>query len=629
NLPDSFVLLFDRDLRLMLAEGTALTKSGFPHEGVEGKTLSEVLPPKDYARLLTYYQSALNGIENIFEDYYDDRVYLARSVPIRNEQGEIFAGMMLSQEITTLKKAEQILAEEKERLAVTLRSIGDGVITTDLKGIITLQNRVAEQLTGWKQQEAIGQPLTTVFQIINEATRLPQSNPVEETLATGQVVALKNHTLLIARNGTERPIADSCAPISDRMSNIIGTVLVFRDMTEQKRLNEELLKSSKLEAIGVLAGGIAHDFNNLLSGIMGFLDLTRFYLENENRPQNEIIGLLEQAQKATLRSKELTLQLLTFAKGGLPVKKAIQLDQIIRESASFVLHGTSVEPIFDLPDELWSAEVDPGQLGQVIQNLVLNAVQAMPSGGRIKIQAENLNLTNGAIPPLEAGKYTKLLIRDEGTGISPETLQNIFDPYFTTKSTGSGLGLAVCYSIIKKHDGLIKVESVVGKGTAFQIYLPASNHLVEINEPLPKTVFPLDMNSSSRKLLVMDDDALLRDMIRRLARLLGYEVALAKEGQEAVELYRIALQTGQPFNIVLLDLTIPGGLGGKQTIAKLLELDPHVKAIVCSGYSSDPVMSDYRKYGFSEVLIKPYQLKDLRLVLERLSMDSSSLNSAV
>lgn len=622
NLPDSSVLIFDRDLRFLIAEGGLLEKSGFTREMLEGKTLQEVLRPEDAARLLPYYQAALAGIENNFEDYYDDQVYMVRAVPILDEQRRIVAGMIFSENITALKQAQQILAEEKEQLSVTLRSIGDGVITTDLSGKVLVLNRVAEELTGWVQNEAIGLPITDILKLVDQATRQNQVNPVEDVIKSGQIVLLRNNIMLVARDGTERLISDSCAAILDQQSKIIGVVLVFRDITEQKWVEEELQKTSRLEALGVLAGGIAHDFNNLLSGILGFLDLIDLNLNNEKAVEAaQIIYFIGEARKATIRAKDLTFQLLTFARGGNPIRKLASLNQIIQESTNFALHGRNVEVVFNLPEQLWTVEVDNGQLGQVIQNLVINAAQAMPEGGRLTFSGENLSLGKETLTQLAPGKYVRVSLQDTGLGIALENLVKIFDPYYTTKTGGSGLGLAVCYSIIKKHEGYITVESELGKGTTFHVYLPVSGNLEEIEKPpvLPRRV--LYSQDNKYRVLVMDDEPSLRDVLKRTLNRLGSEVEVAKNGGEAIKLYEAALKTGQPFDIVFLDLTVPGGMGGKQTVVYLRELDPQVKAVVCSGYSSDPIMSNYQEYGFWDVLTKPFQIEELVKVLKRVSQE--------
>ncbi|NWJ48382.1 MAG: PAS domain S-box protein [Chloroflexi bacterium] len=625
NLPDSAVMVFDGDLRFLVVEGDALERDSFVTKDLEGKTLHEVLPPESVDALLPYYRAALAGIESTFETSFNERAFLVKAVPIKDEQGNILSGLILSQDITDLKRIEQSLADEKERLSVTLRSIGDAVITTDLKGNITLLNRVAEELTGWRHTEAIGQPLDMVFSLWDKETHQPRQSPLWETLNSGHVILLQNNTLLVASDGVERLIMDSCAPIRDHSSNIIGAVLVFRDVTEQLKLEQEVQKTSKLESLGVFAGGLAHDFNNLLTGITGYLDLSKYYLENSESVQiAELKDFIEQAQIATQRARELTIQLLTFSKGGHPVKQIITLPQIIEESSSFILHGTNVKAVFDLPRDLFAIEADAGQLGQVFQNLVLNSIQAMPQGGIINISAQNLRLGADTLPELGAGLYVQLSFRDGGAGIPHENLLKIFDPYFTTKKAGSGLGLAVCHSIIRQHNGHIEVESVVGKGTTFTIYLPATNqqadsavrsHIAAVSR-LTQAVTPM-------KILIMDDEQLLRNLVKQYLQRLGHTVAVAEEGEVAYQLYSTAFEAGQPFDVVLLDLTIPGGMGGKQTMKKLLELDPQVTGVVCSGYSNDPIMSNYMHFGFKAVLPKPYHMADLQRVLDKLSAEKS------
>lgn len=628
NLPNSAVLVFDRDMRYLVAEGGALAPNRFTNQVIEGKTIHEVLPPEAVARLLPHYQAALAGIESTFEDYYNEQVFLVRAVPIKDEQGKIINGMVLSQDITELKHAEQSLAAEKERLSVTLRSIGDAVITTDLEGRITLINRIAEELTGWNHAEAIGQSLDKVFCLLDEETRQRRPSPLRETLNTGHVILMQNNTLLIARDGVERIIMDSCAPIRDRQSNIIGVVLVFRDVTSQLRLEQEVQKAAKLESLGVFAGGLAHDFNNLLTGITGYLDLSKYYLENSESQQNvELNDFIDQAQAATLRARELTIQLLTFAKGGRPVKKTVALAQVIEEATRFILHGTNVKAVFELPEDLFQIEADVGQLGQVIHNLVLNAVQAMPQGGIITISARNVQIDEDTLLGLKAGSYVQISFRDEGAGINSENLSKIFDPYFTTKKSGNGLGLSVCHSIIRQHSGHIEVESVVGKGTIFTIYLPASIQQPETSGSFAKPVMSYTRSTTPMRILIMDDEELLRNMARRILLRLGHTVGVAEDGEEAYRLYRAALEAGQPFDVVLLDLTIPGGMGGKETMVKLLELDPHVTAVVCSGYSNDPIMSDYKQYGFKEVLPKPYHMEDLNKLLDKLAEETHHTDS--
>ena len=521
----------------------------------------------------------------------------------------------LSTEFNLMSRAlhdrEIKLAEEKERLAVTLRSIGDAVIVTDVDGAVTLLNKVAEYLTGWTMLDAVGKPLAEVFHIINEKTRERCEHPVANVIKTGLICGLTNHTALVRRDGAQLNIEDSAAPIRDKESRIIGVVLVFRDTTEKRRMEEELIKVEKLESVGVLAGGLAHDFNNLLTAILGNISMAKMYLGDGNKA----FARLTEAESASKRASELTYQLLTFSRGGAPIRKTASLGDLVRESARFTLSGTSVAAEYSIGDDIWSVEIDPGQISQVFSNLIINAVQAMPSGGTIIFTAKNVIVGADDVPTLKGGQYVQISIEDRGIGIPEEILPRIFDPYFTTKQTGSGLGLASVYSIIKKHDGHITVESKPGQGTTFRIYLQASRGI-----PAARTMQQGPITEGIGKVLVMDDEKIVRDICGEMLRSLGYVSDFAINGAEAVKMYQQALRKGEPYHAVIMDLTIPGGMGGREAIRELHGLDPDVRAIVSSGYSNDPIMAGYKEYGFRGVIIKPYSIdlfsKTLREVLE-------------
>lgn len=384
---------------------------------------------------------------------------------------------------------------------------------------------------------------------------------------------------------------------------------LLKSNEDRLHAEKELLKARSIESLGVLAGGIAHDFNNFLNAIMGNVSLAKEELDKHS----EVYEILADAEEACLQSKELTKQLLTFAKGGLPVKKVASVDRLIRSCAKFSLSGAHVSCRFDLASDLWKTEIDESQIGQVIHNLLLNAQQAMPKGGEIKISAENVEVGPEDRLPIPNGKYLKIAIADQGMGILPEHLANIFIPYFSTKPHGSGLGLATAHSIIQKHGGHIVPESRVGVGTTFYIYLPACDRSVEVASTATRDPIP-----GKGKILLLDDDHNVLKNTSRMIRYLGYECDCAVNGKEAVEKYRTAKDGKVPYQWVMIDLTIVGGMGGKDAIARLLAIDPEVQAIVSSGYSNDPVMAEFRKYGFRGILPKPYSINQLSEVLQNL-----------
>ena len=393
------------------------------------------------------------------------------------------------------------------------------------------------------------------------------------------------------------------SPVIDDDGTVLFHVGTLEDITELRQARHDLLKNQKLESLGVLAGGIAHDFNNVLTAIFGNISLARFQLHDPGL----VAKRLEEAEQAIVRASDLTRQLLTFARGGEPIMKVVKVNEMLQETVRFVLHGSNVSCKFDLAEDIWPVEADQGQLTRVIHNLVLNAAQAMPKGGTVTILTEKIRTRD------IGDRFLRISVSDTGTGIAEEDLERIFDPYFTTKTEGNGLGLATCYSIIKKHGGKIRAESTVGKGSRFIISLPASEHAY-VSEPEAQI---WDCQGRGR-VLVMDDDDDIRGIAGGILNELGYSVEMAENGAQAVELYRKALEQGTPFSAAILDLTIRGGMGGKETIGELLKIDPAVRAIVSSGYSNDPVLANFQDYGFRSVLGKPYRLQELGAVLKKL-----------
>ena len=509
-------------------------------------------------------------------------------------------------------RMEKKLVASHRWLATTLRSIGDGVIATDADANVVFMNPVAEELVGWKEEQALGKPLEEVFRIVNEHTLAPAENPVEKALREGAVVGLANHTILIARHGAQRSIADSAAPIQDNDNSIHGVVLVFRDVTEKLRLEEDVRKAQKLESVGILAGGIAHDFNNILTSILGNVGLAKLAVE----PAGRVYARLKAVETAVERAGDLTHQLLTFAKGGAPTRKVASLARLLQDAVALAMSGSNAACQVHMDEDLWSVDADQGQMSQVFNNLIINASQAMPEGGLIDIRAANETVVPGHHSGLPEGRYACVAVSDQGVGIASKHLGSIFDPYFTTKQKGSGLGLAVSYSIVKRHDGQITVESQLGAGSTFRVYLPASGQELPV-----ETVAEQEPIPGEGKILVMDDDEQIRELVGQLLPEIGYQVQFAQDGAKAIEQYQEAAQAGQPFDAVVLDLTIPGGVGGREALAGLLELNPDVKAIVSSGYSNDPILADPAHYGFSAALVKPYKIGVLSQLLHDILTD--------
>ena len=497
------------------------------------------------------------------------------------------------------KLAEEALRKSEEKYRILFENANEGILVIRKEKIIFANPRFLKA-TGYI--EDISQK--SFFEFIHKDDREMVRNYHYKRLKGEKVP--DNYTFrFYDREGNTRHVQLSCA-----MINWDGeaAVLVFlNDITEKKKWEEELLKIEKLESLGLLAGGIAHDFNNILTSVLASISIGRVMLENDEKAK--LFDILANVEKASLRAKDLTYQLLTFAKGGLPVKKTGIISDVIKESADFALIGTKSTCEFCFPGDLWPVSIDEGQISQVIQNLVLNAEQSM-NGGTISISGENMLLDEKNIFNLKGGGYVKISIKDQGCGIDEKYLQKIFDPYFTTKPGSSGLGLTIAYSIIRNHSGHIVADSIADKGTTFTFFLPVSE-----DAPFPEQSFKEGILEGKGKILVMDDDEMLREVLEIILERLKYDFTMTEDGEEAIKLYRQAKEEGKPFDAVIIDLTIPRGMGGKEAIEKLREMDPDIKAIVSSGYSSDPVMADYKKYGFSAVILKPYGIEELSKTL--------------
>lgn len=523
--------------------------------------------------------------------------------PLLDESGNITGAVHIVTDITDQKRGEDQIIKQNVFMNNILDSLAHPFYVIDVNNYtIKMANAVAYKGDLPKNLKC--------YEFIHKQGRPCSSAqhrcPIEEIKRAKKPVTVEH--VHYDKNNHPRYYDVHGYPIFDNDGNVVQMIEYTLDITERRMMEEELLKAQKLESVGFLAGGIAHDFNNILTSILGNIEIAKMGLDQDNK----ITERLTKAEKATLQAKNLTQQLLTFSKGGVPVKKVVSVSELLRESANFALRGSNVRVKFSSPDNLWSVEVDEGQVSQVISNLIINADQAMPKGGIIELFAENVTAAAEDSLPLKNGKYVKISIKDHGTGISEEHLPKIFDPFFTTKKKGSGLGLATSYSIVKKHGGCITVESQLGAGTTFSIYVPATKKKIpEQGYSKEKILF------GKGRVLVMDDEEPIRELVAQMLSHCGYEVTTVKDGVEAIELYKKERDNGRPFDVVIMDLTIPGGMGGKEATQRLLEIDPGVKVIVSSGYSNDPIMADYKKYGFCGVIAKPYRIKELSEVLKK------------
>ena len=506
----------------------------------------------------------------------------------------------LQREVEQRADIEKNLAKEKEQLQVTLRSLVEGVVSIDRHGIILLVNAAAEEMIGCPDNQCFGHSIDKILNLVEEDSeagfRIFESGHLSRTGESPKEM------ILWSRTGDERFVSLGSSPITNEQGETTGWVVVLRDISGIRRLEQEQRKNSMLQALGVLAGGIAHDFNNILMAISGNLNLS-LELSNEN---TELKEALSSAEKAIDRATDLTRQLLTFAQGGSPILDATAIDAVVQESAEFVTHGADLNIRYEFEEDLFPVLIDRHQIGQVIQNLVLNARQNMSPGSNLTIACANVfeRKENRVIP------MVRIEITDFGSGIPEADLEHIFDPYYTTKKEGSGLGLALVHSIITKHNGRIEVRSLLGEGTTFTIFLLAS-------PDAPKAMDPDDgpLIKGTGRILIMDDDEAVRLVTSRMVRQLGFEVIEAEHGDQALEIYRNHLKDEPAIDLVITDLTVPQGMGGLETMQKLLEIDPECRAIVCSGYSGDPIMANHRNYGFQAALVKPFNFRQLNQAL--------------
>jgi signal transduction histidine kinase/DNA-binding NarL/FixJ family response regulator len=549
--------------------------------------------------------------------------YRAYQMSVRRIDEERRHAQELAAMVATTKEAlaraiqsESALAAEKEslalakaRLAVTVQSIRDGVLTVDKTGAVILMNEAAQELSWMSEDEALNNPVSAVFARFG----FPESTyevALHRVLSEGFSARLRNDT-----PGCEpvpRLVEIRGTPTRDGDGHLAGAVWVIRDVSDAARLEHERSKAARLESLGVLAGGLAHDFNNILIGVVGNLSLAQTLVRGGDEG---LKARLTHAEAACVRARGVTNQLLTFAKGGAPVKTAASIRELVVECTRFALSGSSVAPRFAIDPDLWAGDVDTVQIGQVIHNLVLNAMQAMTKGGIVDVMLQNVHLDGSddvdgtALLP---GRYVRVTVQDAGRGISPDHLSHIFEPYFTTKEKGSGLGLAISYSIVKAHGGSITVQSEPGRGSRFSVYMPAST--CALPEEVQDRVEV--QNVRSGRVLLMDDDLEVADVARDMLESLGYVTTVASSGQHAIDQFRDAEMRGEPFDTVILDLTVPAGMCGREAVPHIRNIRANVPVVVTSGYADDSVLARFSDYGFDGVLPKPFAIPDLRRAIE-------------
>jgi two-component system cell cycle sensor histidine kinase/response regulator CckA len=507
---------------------------------------------------------------------------------------------------------ERRLKESEQWLAATLRSIGDAVIATDETGSITFMNPVAEALTGWAQEDALGKGVTEVFRATKSVGHLYVEQAIDRVLSEGVAINLEER-LLVARGGRIMPIDDSLAPIVDDGGNVRGVVLVFRDTTERKRAEEEkerlqaqLFQAQRMEAVGVLAGGIAHDFNNLLTTIIGSSSLMLEGL-SEGEPLHE--GL-ERIKRAGDRGASLTRQILALSRKQVPELRVLDLNAVIIDMEKMLerLIGEDTDVVNAVKPGFRHVKADPAQIEQVIMNLVINAHEAMPEGGKLTMMTETIALDHDRcqhMPASYPGTFVRLSITDTGSGIDPEIMPRIFEPFFSTKEKGSGLGLAIADSITRQYNGWIDVHSELGRGTTFQVYLPALSEAAadELGEVAPP---PVLRGRGERILLVEDDDG-VRAAISEMLRMNGYAVVEAESAEKALGLFE---REDGHFDLVFSDVVLPDkdGLG---LVDQCLLLNPDLRVVLTSGYTDHRSQwSIIRERGF-RFLRKPFDLSSL------------------
>ena len=612
NSSDSLVILgADGKQRYISPASERIT--GYQVEELLNRPLHTLVHPDDMAAVNSAWLEALAHPEKTvtvqYRHIHKTRDWVFSEAIAQSFMNEpAIAGVIASvRDITEHKRDEELLRESEDKFRMAFSSSPDAITINRLEdGMYVDVNEGFCRTVGYTPDEIIGKTSLEmdIWHDLKDRERLLErlrQDGICENLEAE--FRIKDNTLLTGL-------------MSAKIMTLKGVphvISITRDITERKKHQKEQLKIEKLESLGILAGGIAHDFNNILTGIMGNISFARLFLDAAHNASPPLAA----AEKAAMRAGELAHQLLTFARGGEPIKKVVSPHHIIDEALSFVLHGSNVRAEVDIADSVCAFEADEGQISQVLHNIFINATQAMPGGGILKVSADNVDLTTGNPVQLPPGLYVRMTICDQGCGIATDDLKKIFDPYFSTKSAGNGLGLASVYSIVTRHGGHVAVSSELGKGTIFTLFLPATRASSAPTPPPDRNHLPAN-STKVGSVLVMDDDCLITDVASAILTHAGHRVTICRSGEEAIDLYTTAAAAGSPFDMVIMDLTIPGRMGGQEAAAQIKSRFPKACLVVSSGYSNDPIMSHYQDYGFAGAIAKPYNIEEFKAVLDAL-----------
>jgi len=615
NLPD-IIGRIDRKNRLLYLNRWWDSPEQFPPERYLGKQLTELGLSQKVAGIFEEKIQAVckKGTSESLEISHPTsqgmKIFEMRFCPEPTIGGQILTVLLICRDVTNVRTAESAFRDSDEKfrqLAETVDSVF-WIWDVDLQRMVYV-SPAYERLWGGNPQKLMNNPFDWLT-VVSQEDRARVENLFLKRI-DGKSLDIEYR--IVTHHNEVRWVHNRTFPMKDSSGGIHRVIGIAQDVTERKKWEEERLRGAKLESLGLLAGGLAHDFNNLLTAILGQLSLAKYEMESSN----PLFYRITEAEEASLRAQDIARQLLTFSKGGVPIKKTVSLREILEENVRLVLAGSNVRAIFKISEDLWPVTVDVGQICQVIHNLVINARQAMQEGGECIIQAHNVDGdevdTSGFDQvAIYSDQWVQISFIDRGIGISKEDREKIFDPYFTTKSTGSGLGLATSYSIVRNHGGVLSVKSEPGEGSTFSLLLPAIPNAKMAPESPERDV---KVEQGQGKILIMDDEIQIRKVLGEMVETCGYSYQTATDGEEALRIFCRAQEMGDPFSAVILDLTVPGGVGGKDVIRKLLTIDPQVKAIVVSGYSNDPVLANYQEYGFKGRVAKPFNLADLSVVL--------------